>query len=244
MIVELCKGGVVRHKRCVSETLKKHVAAGQAWRCRACGELLSAHFEVDHVLSLRRGGSNEPRNLQALCRECHARKGFAEAETECRQLVLESRFEAAARGSVPLGLVAAACAWPPAETPARLEELGYSVGQKHARFPPALWRRLWAAAGVASPPELDLPAHGLRARRRPASAPALSLHSRGGGTAAAAPGRGRRRPTCSAAADLEPSSAAASEHESTAAASEHESTAAASQHFEKFRFKTITKACR
>lgn len=30
--------------------------------------------EVDHVISLRRGGSNHHSNLQALCKPCHARK--------------------------------------------------------------------------------------------------------------------------------------------------------------------------
>lgn len=55
---------------------------GRAWRAiRAaflrdhphcqCGAPAS---EVDHIVSLRRGGSNSRLNLQALCKPCHARK--------------------------------------------------------------------------------------------------------------------------------------------------------------------------
>ena len=29
---------------------------------------------VDHILPIRRGGTNDERNLQALCRSCHAKK--------------------------------------------------------------------------------------------------------------------------------------------------------------------------
>lgn len=40
--------------------------------CRDCGGL--AH-EVDHIRPLSQGGGRlDPRNLQPLCRECHARK--------------------------------------------------------------------------------------------------------------------------------------------------------------------------
>jgi hypothetical protein len=58
---------------------------GRAWRAIradflrahpicACG---AAATEVDHVISLRRGGSNAPSNLQAMCKACHARKTVA-----------------------------------------------------------------------------------------------------------------------------------------------------------------------
>jgi len=57
---------------------KKAVAAAQGWRCKECNELLSAEYEVDHVLALCRGGSNEEGNLQALCPPCHKRKTAAD----------------------------------------------------------------------------------------------------------------------------------------------------------------------
>ena len=61
-------------KRCVSETKKKFVAAQQGWKCGDCQRQLPAWFEVDHVLRLEYGGSNEVSNLVALCRECHGKK--------------------------------------------------------------------------------------------------------------------------------------------------------------------------
>lgn len=43
-------------------------------RCADCGTTAS---EVDHIISLRNGGTNEPSNLRALCKACHARKTVA-----------------------------------------------------------------------------------------------------------------------------------------------------------------------
>jgi 5-methylcytosine-specific restriction endonuclease McrA len=36
-------------------------------------------LECDHIVPLHRGGSNDPGNLQSLCKECHAIK----TATEC-----------------------------------------------------------------------------------------------------------------------------------------------------------------
>lgn len=69
----LSQGGA-RTKRSVSETKKKYVAAQQNWKCRDCGDTLTAWFEVDHVHSLESGGTNDASNLVALCRNCHGKK--------------------------------------------------------------------------------------------------------------------------------------------------------------------------
>ena len=61
-------------KRSVSETKKKFVAANQNWMCGECNTQLPAWFEVDHVIALHNGGSNELNNLVALCRNCHGKK--------------------------------------------------------------------------------------------------------------------------------------------------------------------------
>jgi 5-methylcytosine-specific restriction endonuclease McrA len=61
-------------KRSVSETKKKFVASQQGWKCKDCGQQLNAWYEVDHVIRLEYGGSNETDNLVALCRECHGKK--------------------------------------------------------------------------------------------------------------------------------------------------------------------------
>jgi hypothetical protein len=66
--------GSVNYKRSVSNIKKKMVAAKQKWKCAQCKELLSAHYEIDHITALHKGGSNNIDNLISLCRECHANK--------------------------------------------------------------------------------------------------------------------------------------------------------------------------
>ena len=61
-------------KRSVSETKKKYVAANQGWICKHCNKQLPAWFEIDHVVKLEYGGSNNIDNLEALCRDCHGKK--------------------------------------------------------------------------------------------------------------------------------------------------------------------------
>lgn len=68
------RGVHTRTKRSVSETKKKYVAAQQNWKCRDCGDMLTAWFEVDHVHRLESGGTNDVSNLVALCRNCHGKK--------------------------------------------------------------------------------------------------------------------------------------------------------------------------
>lgn len=63
-------------KRSVSETKKKYVASSQNWKCNHCHQQLDATFEVDHVIELQNGGSNEVTNLVALCRNCHGKKSM------------------------------------------------------------------------------------------------------------------------------------------------------------------------
>jgi 5-methylcytosine-specific restriction endonuclease McrA len=61
-------------KRSVSETKKKYVASRQNWKCSHCNQQLDYTYEVDHVIDLQYGGSNEVDNLVALCRNCHGKK--------------------------------------------------------------------------------------------------------------------------------------------------------------------------
>lgn len=67
-------GGAKPTKRSVSETKKKYVAYIQDWKCGQCGKKLTHTFEIDHKIRLEYGGSNDPTNLVALCRECHGQK--------------------------------------------------------------------------------------------------------------------------------------------------------------------------
>lgn len=70
----LNSGGNNRNKRSVSETKKKYVASQQDWKCGHCKKQLSASFEVDHIIRLENGGTNNIDNLVALCRNCHGEK--------------------------------------------------------------------------------------------------------------------------------------------------------------------------
>ena len=66
--------GAPNAKRSVSESKKKYVAASQGWKCNKCQATLAATYEVDHVLDLQYGGTNDVSNLVALCRNCHGEK--------------------------------------------------------------------------------------------------------------------------------------------------------------------------
>lgn len=65
-------------RRKLSEGIKKQIAGSQLWRCATCDNLLSAAFEVDHIIPLFKDGPNERSNLEAKCANCHAIKTQAE----------------------------------------------------------------------------------------------------------------------------------------------------------------------
>ena len=62
------------NKRKVSESIKKRIAASQKWNCKICENLLDECYEIDHVICIKDGGSNDENNLQALCPNCHRKK--------------------------------------------------------------------------------------------------------------------------------------------------------------------------
>jgi hypothetical protein len=65
----------IRH---VTPLSKKIVASNQKWLCGNCKRTLDFTYEIDHIVPLFKGGSNEYNNLIALCRECHGRKTILE----------------------------------------------------------------------------------------------------------------------------------------------------------------------
>lgn len=68
--------GTQTNNRSVSNSRKKYVAAQQGWKCNGCANLLDHTYEIDHIVELQHGGSNEVNNLVALCRNCHGKKTF------------------------------------------------------------------------------------------------------------------------------------------------------------------------
>jgi 5-methylcytosine-specific restriction endonuclease McrA len=66
--------GIIRFKRDVTHTMKMEVAAKQHWKCKHCMDELDETMEIDHIIALCVGGTNEITNLAALCAKCHRRK--------------------------------------------------------------------------------------------------------------------------------------------------------------------------
>lgn len=65
-------------ERNVTNLMKKKIAADQSWTCGHCKQTLDESYEVDHVLALFNGGTNDMSNLIALCRNCHGKKTMKE----------------------------------------------------------------------------------------------------------------------------------------------------------------------
>ncbi len=63
-------------KRNVTEKTKKIVASNQKWKCLYCNSTLDYTYEIDHIIPLCKGGTNNINNLQALCRNCHGKKTY------------------------------------------------------------------------------------------------------------------------------------------------------------------------
>ena len=74
------------------EGIRERTFAEQGRRCGKCGK--AGALEVHHVKPLKEGGTNDPSNLQVLCRDCHigAHRPVMGAEALAWQLLLgESR---------------------------------------------------------------------------------------------------------------------------------------------------------
>lgn len=66
------------HARNVNGYKKRLLAAQQHWKCGHCHNLLDPAYEVDHIIALSEGGTNNDDNLICLCRNCHGKKTFTE----------------------------------------------------------------------------------------------------------------------------------------------------------------------
>lgn len=68
--------GMRRH---LTDAQKRIVAARARWHCEACGAMLQASWQCDHIVPLWEGGADSIDQCQALCANCHARKTQEEA---------------------------------------------------------------------------------------------------------------------------------------------------------------------
>ena len=63
---------------------RRQVQQRDKFTCAACGAVRADH-EVDHRVPLEQGGTNDPENLQSLCRDCNAYKGDDKTTDEVRE---------------------------------------------------------------------------------------------------------------------------------------------------------------
>ncbi len=63
-----------RWQRLARMFLRRHPLCADPFGIHAAGRGVVAAECIDHIVPLRRGGSNDESNLQALCTSCHARK--------------------------------------------------------------------------------------------------------------------------------------------------------------------------
>ena len=65
-------------RRKINNTIRNEIVNKQNNKCNDCNNFLSQYYQIDHVIALQFGGSDETDNLQALCCECHAKKSIIE----------------------------------------------------------------------------------------------------------------------------------------------------------------------
>ncbi|WP_437292847.1 DEAD/DEAH box helicase family protein [Sorangium sp. So ce426] len=73
-----------------SEQVKREVIRRDGERCLCCGETRRKRLQVDHIISLYHGGTNEPHNLQTLCSVCNRDKSIKEMHFRKTETTLKS----------------------------------------------------------------------------------------------------------------------------------------------------------
>lgn len=65
-----------RKRKSFSAALKQELHKAQSGKCMYCGRKSSIDLmDIDHKNPMAKGGSDQKRNLQLLCRTCNTRKG-------------------------------------------------------------------------------------------------------------------------------------------------------------------------
>ena len=70
---------------------KKQIAASQQWNCNSCKRLLGNDYQIDHILPIFKGGTNDMNNGQALCTWCHDLKTSEETSERLAWKRVEKR---------------------------------------------------------------------------------------------------------------------------------------------------------
>ena len=68
------------NKRCkIPDHMRLDICTKQNGQCKGCDQVLGDFFQLDHIVALRFGGTNDDSNLQALCGQCHNEKSALES---------------------------------------------------------------------------------------------------------------------------------------------------------------------
>jgi 5-methylcytosine-specific restriction endonuclease McrA len=82
-IIEWCKDNqteipkwIQLKRQSIKPRLRFEILKRDDYRCQMCGVTAKdgATLEIDHIHPVSKGGTNEPDNLQVLCRDCNAGK--------------------------------------------------------------------------------------------------------------------------------------------------------------------------
>lgn len=69
---------VQQGRRRINKQVRQTIATNQDHKCNDCKTTLTAYFQIDHLIGLQYGGTDEIDNLQALCGDCHTKKSIIE----------------------------------------------------------------------------------------------------------------------------------------------------------------------
>ena len=69
----------------INTDVRRQVVDKQENACGMCKLALTPYFEIDHIIGLQFGGTDDEANLMALCRDCHAMKSIG--ENQCRKQI-------------------------------------------------------------------------------------------------------------------------------------------------------------
>ncbi|MFQ3583430.1 MAG: HNH endonuclease [Cyanobacteriota bacterium] len=59
----------------IPAVVREYILQRDGFRCLGCGKTASqAKLQIDHIVPIAHGGSNDISNLQTLCRDCNLRK--------------------------------------------------------------------------------------------------------------------------------------------------------------------------
>ncbi len=75
-------------RRNIKKEVRQNIVDKQEKTCGECKKELTPYFQIDHIIGLQFGGSNEESNLMALCCECHAIKSIT--ENQCRKQIQDA----------------------------------------------------------------------------------------------------------------------------------------------------------